>query len=512
MQEHNGPNPFLEKPRDFIIPGARQRRDVRPPDYATLKEGQRIAVDGILDYLGPNTKGYKSILLKGYAGTGKTYVNSFIVEWLLTRNKVTETVPKADDIFDLMGKGRSSTKNPKIAVTAPTNKAVKVCQRMAEYEHENIEYKTIHKLLGLKEEITDAGKVKFVKEWGAETELNDYDILVIDEVSMLNDELFIMINHEITSNQSRTKLLMIGDGFQIPPVGSDNCIPFTEKGCRDFEIGVVELTEIVRQANGSPIIDLATAVRERQPNALDNRTSVFNEHGGLYYLSKSQKETIYTICDNYFDNEYFREYPDFMKVIAWRNAAVNAINGRARTLIYKNEPKITKLMVGEKLVANSPITSHGTNRVLYTTNDEFEVISFTIEKRETYKNKDVTIHCKFYRTITKDINGNEKEICIIHEDDEALLNSISAQLKDNAIRTKDPGLRKWVWKVYYEVARHFADVKYNYAITAHKSQGSSFQNTMVLMWDILENRKQLEAERILYVGLSRPRQNLCVIF
>lgn len=508
MQEHNGINPFLDKPRDFIIPGARQRREVRPPDYATLKEGQRIAVDGILDYLGDNTKGFKAMLLKGYAGTGKTYVNSFIVEWLLTRENA-----KPMSQFESFGSLKIVKKGGiRIAVTAPTNKAVKVCERMAEYQNDDIEYKTIHKLLGLKEVITDSGKVRFEKEWGVDTELMEYDVLVIDEVSMLNDELFEMIYHEITSEKSHTKLIMIGDGFQIPPVGSDNCIPFTEKGCKEYNIGVVELTEIVRQANGSPIIDLATAVRERQPNALDNRTSVFNEHGGLYYLSKSQKDTIYTICDNYFDNDYFKEYPDFMKVIAWRNAAVNAINGRARSLIYKHEPKIAKLMIGEKLVANSPITSHGTNRVLYTTNDEFEVISFEIEKRETYKNKDITIHCKFYRTITKDINGNEKEICIIHEDDEALLNSISAQLKDNAIRTKDPGLRKWVWKVYYEVARHFADVKYNYAITAHKSQGSSFQNTMVLMWDILENRKQLEAERILYVGLSRPRQNLCVIF
>ncbi len=31
------------------------------------------------------------------------------------------------------------------------------------------------------------------------------------------------------------------------------------------------------------------------------------------------------------------------------------------------------------------------------------------------------------------------------------------------------------------------------------------------MWDIMQNFKRLEAERILYVALTRPRQNLCVI-
>jgi exodeoxyribonuclease-5 len=501
-------NPFLECPKDFIIPGARVQRDVRPPDYSTLKPGQAAAVDGILDYLGDNTKGFRAILLKGYAGTGKTYVTSFIVEWLLTRNKVEANPQNLTGIEKL----KLSTRNPNIAVTAPTNKAVKVGERMAEYTHKNIQYKTIHKLLGLKEVITDSGKVRFEKEYGQETELLSYDILFIDEVSMVNDELFDMIYHEITSKDSKTKLVMIGDGFQIPPVGSDDCKPFKEKYQEELKIGVVELTEIVRQTHGSPIISLATAVRERQEGIIESHVDCFNENGALHYLERGSKDAIYKICDNYFNNEYFQEYPDFMKVIAWRNITVNQINAKVRSLIYSNVPRYTKLMVGEKLIANTPITSHGNNRVIYTSNDEFEVVSFTIERRETYRNKDVVINCKFYNVVTKDINGNLKEICVIHEDDEAILNSISAQLKQNAIKCKDAGLRGYVWKVYFEVARHFADVKYNYAITAHKSQGSSYQNTMVLMWDILQNTKQLEAERILYVGVSRPRQNLCVIY
>ena len=102
-------------------------------------------------------------------------------------------------------------------------------------------------------------------------------------------------------------------------------------------------------------------------------------------------------------------------------------------------------------------------------------------------------------------------IAIIHESEEPALNAITKMLKDRALSVHDPGIRKWAWKTFFEVDRHFAKVKYNYAITGHKSQGSSFQNCMVLMWDIMQNFKKLEAERILYVALTRPRHNLCII-
>lgn len=492
-------NPFLIKPENFIIPDNVIKRAPKQPDASTLKEGQRKAVEAILEYIiGENKEEHKAMLLQGYAGTGKTYVNSFIVEYLLT---------KFDGVdFDIL-----SSKGFKIAVTAPTNKAVKVCERMAEYDSPDVEYKTIHKLLGLKEKINPiSGKITFEKEWGKESELRSYDLLIIDETSMVPDDLFLMIYNEINDGTCKTKLLMIGDGFQIPPVGKDDCIPFKPSKQKELKIGVAVLDEIVRQTNGSPIIELATAIRERRPGALDNRTSVFSEFGNLYFHSKTQKEEMYKMCDNYFNNEFFRAYPDFMKVIAYRNDTVNAINTKVRNIIY-GEGVLPKIKIGEKLVADAPITYHGGDKVLYTTNDEFEVVDFKIDERLTYKSKDVEINCKFYDVQTKNINGDIINIAIIHESEEPTLNAITKMLKDRALSVADPGIKKWAWKTFFEVDRHFAKVKYNYAITGHKSQGSSFQNTMVLMWDIMANFKKLEAERILYVALTRPRQNLCVI-
>lgn len=497
MHEHSN-NPFLIKPQNFIIPDNVVKRPVKKPDFDSLKEGQKKAVSAILDYLvGANTQEHKAMLLQGYAGTGKTFVNSFIVEYLLT---------KGDSSLDFDAVFNSSYK---IAVTAPTNKAVKVCERMAEYEHPDVKYMTIHKLLGLKEKINPVnGKITFEKEWGKESELSNYDLLIIDETSMVPDDLFLMIYADI--EVARGKLLMIGDGFQIPPVGKDDCIPFKPSKQKELKIGVAILDEIVRQTNGSPIIELATAIRERQPGALDIRTSVFSEYGNLYFLPKIQKEQLYQICDNYFNNEFFKAYPDYMKVIAYRNDTVNAINAKVRNIIY-GEGVLPKIKIGEKLVADAPITYHGGDKVLYTTNDEFEVVDFKIESRLTYKSKDVEINCKYYDVTTKNINGDLITIAIIHESEEPTLNAITKMLKDRALSVQDPGIRKWAWKTFFEVDRHFAKVKYNYAITGHKSQGSSFQNCMVLMWDIMQNFKKLEAERILYVALTRPRHNLCII-
>jgi exodeoxyribonuclease-5 len=76
------------------------------------------------------------------------------------------------------------------------------------------------------------------------------DLIAIDEVSMVNAE---MGRHLLSFGK---KVLVLGDLAQLPP--PDGVGYFTNR-TPDFE-----LTEIHRQALGSPVIKLATAVRNRE--------------------------------------------------------------------------------------------------------------------------------------------------------------------------------------------------------------------------------------------------------
>ena len=116
------------------------------------------------------------VVLKGYAGTGKTYLITRVIEYI-----------------------RTAYPSRKIAITAPTNKAVSVLYKSSQnagatfYDESKINardkivYTTIHKLLSLKEVIYADGTQKFVA--GDKVKITDYMYVILDELSMLDDKL-----------------------------------------------------------------------------------------------------------------------------------------------------------------------------------------------------------------------------------------------------------------------------------------------------------------------------------
>ena len=65
-----------------------------------------------------------------------------------------------------------------------------------------------------------------------------------------------------------------------------------------------------------------------------------------------------------------------------------------------------------------------------------------------------------------------------------------------------------LWKNFWELKELFHDVKYAYAITAHRAQGSTYHTVFVDYVDILYNRNRKEAFQCLYVACSRPTTRL----
>lgn len=156
-----------------------------------LNEGQKSAFQEIVDFI--HNPIQDAVVLKGYAGTGKTFLVKRIIEYII------QTHPKHQ-----------------IAITAPTNKAVQVLYRNAPknaYLFEDIfrgntrlVYSTIHKLLGLKEVITDSGEQVFRVDSNSKTGITDYKYLIVDEVSMLDDKLY----HDIMKFCTQVRVIFMG--------------------------------------------------------------------------------------------------------------------------------------------------------------------------------------------------------------------------------------------------------------------------------------------------------------
>jgi len=328
-------------------------------DLDSLNSDQRTAFEELRDFI--YDKGDDSVyVLKGWAGTGKTYCVSFLVRYAL------EVIHPTHNWY-------------KIGVTGPTNKSVRVIKKTSGLRNNRVTFQTIHKLLGLTEKITNDGKQEFVNQGDFKPQINSVKLLIIDEVSMLNDDLF----QEVLKYRGKIKIICMGDPAQIPPVGRPDCIPFREELADGYRIKTLDLKQIMRQKEGNAIIDSSVIIRKdlySNKIAIDNKTKLNEDGEGIEFLNLNLPDTRKGFSDilrQYFVTDEFKKDSEYAKIIAWRNKTVATMNGIIRKTIYGDESEKAKILIGEKLIANNPVIEDST--VILNTNDEFTVERYTIK-------------------------------------------------------------------------------------------------------------------------------------
>ena len=174
----------------------------------------------------------KLSILTGGPGTGKTTVLRMLIEVLMWINH-------------------------RFALAAPTGRAAK---RLGEATQQ--EASTIHRLLG------------YLPETGGFQHNQDnplkFDIIIIDEASMLDLELFHSVLKALPPS---THLLLVGDVDQLPSVGAGNVL-------RDIiSSGIASVTELnrnFRQEAGSQIADNAQLIKQgKDPNLKSSKDFFF---------------------------------------------------------------------------------------------------------------------------------------------------------------------------------------------------------------------------------------------
>lgn len=495
----------VEEEKDSIMKGEEEVVKAK----STLNEDQLNAFDGIEKFLLDSKKSMTTII--GYAGTGKTYLISKIV---------------------------SATRG-KIAMTAPTNKAVKVLADNKTPELAGVAYATIHKLLALKLNwVFPKGDQKFdpyqklVSIYGKEPSVNEYKILIVDEASMLDDELFHMI---MRVKDASLKVIFLGDAAQIPPVGKPDSIPLKEESQKKYNIDVFVLDKTMRQKEGSGILKTAGSIRDNRfefgDTIKDRSTTLDVEFVKRYNL---EQETLFkkSMIKDFMSDDFSKD-PNFCKVIAWRNDTVDKFNQVIRSHLYQTED-LDFIMPGEKLIADTPVMKKVksinyrgsevmTTKIIFNTSDEFTVVSYvpkvfnynrpdTKSEREErnqlmFDDEDFSIIDKkkklfsisYYETIVEE-NGADHKIDILHPSGVEPLKWAISEI-----------FRYKMFSEYEMLKERFAKVKYNYAITAHKSQGSTYKNVYIIEDDIDKNQNLVERNRIKYTAVSRASEKLYIL-
>jgi hypothetical protein len=307
----------------------------------------------------------------------------------------------------------------------------------------------------------------------------------------------------------------MGDPAQIPPVGRPDCIPFRDDLFEMYGIKTVDLKTIMRQKGDNPIIDTSILIRTdlENPYIDTGRSPKLNDRDeGIEFVnlnSPGERSSFNELLGKYFKTKEFSEDSEYTKVIAWRNKTVDIMNNLVRKVIYGEENLRSKILIGEKLIANNPIIEM--SQILFNTNDEFSVEDFEI-KSEKVKVAGEEGTLKYYETKVSYLNDEDKKVIyyidILHEDSESYFYVLSSKLKKIAIEKRG---KEKSWIKYYEFIRRFADVSYAYAITAHKSQGSTYNTAFVFEDDIDVNLNVVERNRIKYTAYTRSSKKLYVI-
>jgi exodeoxyribonuclease-5 len=468
-------------------------------DLESLNSDQKTAFEDLRDFI--CDKGDDSVyVLKGWAGTGKTYCVSVLVRYVL------EVIHPTHNWY-------------RIAVTGPTNKSVRVIKKTSGLKNPRVSFQTIHKMLGLTERITKEGVQEFVNQGDFQPKIKTVKLLIIDEVSMLNDDLF----QEVLKYRDKIKIICMGDPAQIPPVGKPDCIPFREELAAGYRIKTLNLKQIMRQKKDNAIIESSVAIRSelgRAKNPVEPITKLNEKGEGIEFLNLNIPETrkgFSEILRRYFVTDEFKKDSEYAKIIAWRNKTVATMNDVIRKVIYGDEALGSKILVGEKLIANNPIIQG--ESIVLNTNDEFSVDSFVIDSDDLrYKTSDhpdaepFPITLKYYETVVSYLDDEDEtvrvNIQILHEDSEMDFKKLANLLKLRAIEKKG---KDKSWLVYYNFLRKYADVNYAYCTSAHKSQGSTYNTTFVLEDDIDMNWDVVERNRIKYTAYTRASRKLYVL-
>lgn len=421
--------------------------------FKFLNPDQQKAFCDIVEWEAFGKKG--GHILIGPAGTGKTTTLRLITDFFRCNNDYSDD---ADDEYC------------DVVLCAPTNKAVKELVKL----DTGVNCCTIYSLLGLAmEEYEDS--IRLVRT--DESSVHNYNIIIIDECGMINEELFGYIQAVIDDGK---KVLFVGDPEQLPPVGEKYSKVWDSYECS-------KLTKVMRHDN--QILDFATHVRKLK--TLDNLKLRTNNDRteGVWYLDKPD---FIERIQKYARNGHFNSDT---KALAWRNKIVEKINIIVRDVVFGEDAELSRYLIGDKVVFTKPFKN---TVVKISTDDEAIVKKVRIDNHPDYS------HLLCYYLKLEFDSGFEFEIKTLHEDAEAYYQNVLSELAADARRPKN----SHVWEKFWELKRSLCELKYSYALTVHRSQGSTYKNVFVDTGDILRNYNKDEAKKCLYVATTRPSKKL----
>lgn len=489
-----------------------------------LNTQQQQALEGIKSWFEQVEKLERSILkvkdrfslLTGYPGTGKSVLVAQLVRDLYKKQK-------------------------RVLIATPTHFAKNVLVEFLRQEGVKNSVRTIYSVLGLKPEINDVGEEIFIQDpQSSALDFSEYDLLIIDEASMINRELWAIL----TTTSTLPPCFFVGDSLQLKPVKSPAKSPVFSRVQTRFE-----LTQVMRYQGA--IANYIAAIRE-----------------SYYYVSPTlyadQVELVY--CEK---QEWFLRISEVLettqtcRALAYTNKSVDMLNTILRreklrrkeglSIAPNTLEKITGIKTApvstiakvfnwedltdeycerEKLITKEPILSwnsqyraeeivchNGTEVNIARVEKQnicdlgaykLDIWWFSTDELELKISNDVYWDDENSHLQLRQLPVQEATIWVLASTEKVRFAQKLKELKDLALKYPSQSReRKNHFREYYRLKKLFTSVQHVYASTVHKSQGATF-DVIFLYNDILACRDIETQKELNYVGCSRARKQLVI--
>ena len=417
---------------------------------------------------------YKTFLLKGYAGTGKTTLVSALVKACKELN-----IP--------------------VILLAPTGRAAKVLGN-----YSSAPASTIHRAIYHKKsmDISSNFVLGFNKISNA--------LFVVDEASMINTssesffgtgDLLSDLVEYVFSGAPNTKLLLLGDDAQLPPVFQDISPALDVKKLESMGLDVTShtLKEVLRQSEESGILVNATHIRKNIETPQELKLECFSD-------VKRVDGTNFVEC---IENSFSTVGMEETLVVTRSNKMASLYANGIRNRILSKEGMLSN---GDKLMVlkNNYFFGNDYGLELIANGDMAEIIRMGKTKELYGMNfRDMTLYFSDY-SYEIDVTILEESLTCVTPAELQELNSklFKAVEEDYAhIKSKRERYKKMREDKYLNALQ----VKLAYAITCHKAQGGQWKHIYVDMGRINKEEIDVSFMRWLYTAVTRATEKLYLI-
>ena len=392
--------------------------------------------------------------------------------------------------------------------------------------------------LNLSKDFKQRGLIEFDLNYERiEKKVYSENLLIIDECSMLDNDILSILFNYINKKNSNIKVIFVGDKKQLPPVNITkvkNIIELESPVFNKIKKGFT-LKEIVRQSKDNPILELVDNIDNLLDCELKENKLNEKKNG---YITINKEESLLKIIKG-LENNY--------SILSYRNDVMKYFLKKSREILYQDkwrdiQPKETINIKGMDCYTNdydnifSINNYHNLDYIVDSVSDEnFEFVykfsgkmlkkwRFNVKKIKCYREDDKT-YFYFYNRV-ENFSNDDFNNCI--KDYYTSFKDINLELEFYKIYINEkqfaPNTDKVKETLYYLLKKFISNINFNNSRTIHSTQGRTIDYVFINLRDIIqaekitsffnkdmENCKEFArefAKKLLYTAITRASKGV----